>query len=134
MHHADFMRSSSDAPEEARRVNAPVRISPLGKALAFIVPFVVLAGTWVVVSLFVMLAANGVMRRVDELTFGYIVGSVGLGVVCAAASCMGALALAKAGRMPLWGAVLVTTSLAVLAEFIGSCGVFMVVGTALDIF
>lgn len=109
-------------------------VSGWGAAVAFLLPLVTLAIGWVIISFMVMVGANGVSRHVDELAYGYIAGSVGLGLVCTGLSGAGAIALAKSGRMPLWGAVMLATSLAVLVEVVGSCGVFIAVGETLGSF
>lgn len=108
--------------------------SPLGVALAFVTPALVLALTWFVVAFFAMLGANGVMKNVDAFVTSYVLGSVALAIASTVGCGAGSVALARAGRMRLWLGVLTTTSLAVVVQCVGSCAVFMLAGAALDIF
>lgn len=108
-------------------------VSTLGTVIAFLVPTIVLLVTWVVAAGFAMLAANGVMRNVDELTTCYVGGSLFI-LVLAVVGCGGtARALAKAGKMPLWMGIVLTTSLAIVVESVGACVVFMAAGSVLGI-
>lgn len=114
--------------------NAANKVGPVGTALAFVVPGLVLVAVWVMLSFSVMLGANGVTRHVDELTTGYLLGSVGAAIACTFGSGVAARALATSGRMPLWAAILLTTLAAIVITTCCGCGSFLGAGTLLGSF
>jgi hypothetical protein len=112
---------------------AKAQVGPVGTTLAFLVPALTLAVVWVIMSFMMMIGANGVMKKVDELLAAYLIGTLTLLIACVLASGFGSRALARSGRMPLWGAILLTTALSAITETVGACVVFGVSASALGI-